>query len=404
MDKQPDANRLLSLRRRHVLLALAGSAVQLAGCGAGGGDLFAGISTGGTGSFSMGPISGLGSIIVNGIRYDDSQAQVARLDDTAGPVGPLKLGMMVSVQGSALSGSVAAGTATAVASRIVYDSEWRGPVGAVDPVSRSFTVLGQMVQVSASTIFDGAGVNQLAELRAGAYVEVYGYLNGTTNTLLATRVEVSISAPQRYRISGIVTNLSGTRFQLGGVPITFAGVTTDAWGSGSFVRASLYTAPGGDGRWIADRITPASAVVSALMLDDDSEAEIRGSITSYAGPESFAVNGVQVDARGVSNPLGLALGSLVKVEGALVNGVLIARELELQQSSATDDDKYEVHGRVEQLDTTARTFVVKGYAFDYDASTVFKLDGAAFANEVQVEVKAVPRNGRLYASEIKNDD
>ena len=32
MDKQPDANRLLSLRRRHVLLALAGSAVQLAGC------------------------------------------------------------------------------------------------------------------------------------------------------------------------------------------------------------------------------------------------------------------------------------------------------------------------------------------------------------------------------------
>jgi hypothetical protein len=386
-------------------VALAGSVAQLAGCGAGG-DLLAGISTGGTGSFSMGPISGLGSIIVNGIRYDDSQALVTRLDDTAGTVGPLKLGMMVSVQGTAISGSVSAGTATAVASRIVYESEWLGPVGAVDPVGRSFTLLGQLVQVSASTIFEGAGVTQLADLSAGTYAEVYGYLNAQTNTLLATRVEVSIGAPQRFRASGVVSNVSGSSFRLGNLPVNFTGAAPIPWSNGSFVRASLQTVIGGDGRWIANSVAPASLVVSTLELDDDDEAEIRGSVSAYIGPDSFAVNGVPVDASQVSNAasLGLAVGSVVKVEGALVNGVVIANKIQLQQSIEIEDQAYEVHGRVEQLDTTARSFVVKGYTFDYDAATVFKLGEAALANQIQVEVKAVPRGGRLYASEVKRDD
>ena len=99
-----------------------------------------------------------------------------------------------------------------------------------------------------------------------------------------------------------------------------------------------------------------------------------------------------------------AVGSVVKVEGTLVNGVVIADKIQLQQSIEIEDQTYEVHGRVEQLDTTARSFVVKGYTFDYDAATVFKLGETAFANQIQVEVKAVPRGGRLYALEVKRDD
>ncbi|MFN7288027.1 MAG: hypothetical protein ACK5SV_02725, partial [Burkholderiales bacterium] len=61
----------LSNTRRLVLFGLAAGAAQVAGCGGGGGDL-AGIGSGGTGSFTTGVITGLGSIIVNGVRYDDS--------------------------------------------------------------------------------------------------------------------------------------------------------------------------------------------------------------------------------------------------------------------------------------------------------------------------------------------
>ena len=50
-------------------------ALGLSACG-GGGDV-AGVGQGGTGAFSVGPITGLGSIIVNGIRYDDSRASIS---------------------------------------------------------------------------------------------------------------------------------------------------------------------------------------------------------------------------------------------------------------------------------------------------------------------------------------
>jgi hypothetical protein len=69
--------------RREGLLALIGGVAALSGCGGGGGDVGVGTGTGvasvgsgGTGSFSSGAITGFGSIIVNGVRFDDSQARV----------------------------------------------------------------------------------------------------------------------------------------------------------------------------------------------------------------------------------------------------------------------------------------------------------------------------------------
>jgi len=91
--------KLLSLSsnpRRLVLFGLAAGAAQVAGCGGGGGGL-AGIGSGGTGSFTTGVITGLGSIIVNGVRYtDDTAEKIAADDSTAralipGMVGPLRV-------------------------------------------------------------------------------------------------------------------------------------------------------------------------------------------------------------------------------------------------------------------------------------------------------------------------
>ena len=84
----------LHLTRRTALFAMAGSVAHLAGCGGGGLDI-AGISSGGTGSFTSGSISGLGSIIVNGIRYDDSSASVSGSVDSASALRP---GMVVTLE------------------------------------------------------------------------------------------------------------------------------------------------------------------------------------------------------------------------------------------------------------------------------------------------------------------
>ncbi|HEY5324044.1 MAG TPA: hypothetical protein VIK58_14550, partial [Caldimonas sp.] len=93
-----------SARARHLFIQLAAAALLLAGCGGGGS---AGPSSGGTGvaptSFTAGHISGFGSIIVNGVRYDDSAALVTDDDGNRSSREALKLGMHVEIHGGGIS-------------------------------------------------------------------------------------------------------------------------------------------------------------------------------------------------------------------------------------------------------------------------------------------------------------
>ena len=85
---------------RHWLRALGmGLLAALAIVACGGGSDLAGVGSGGTGSFSVGTITGFGSVFVNGQRYDDVNASVS---DEDGPRNraDLRLGMVVTVQGS----------------------------------------------------------------------------------------------------------------------------------------------------------------------------------------------------------------------------------------------------------------------------------------------------------------
>ena len=85
-------------RRKGLLLTLLSSAMVIAGCG-GGSDSASNLPVGGggTGSLSVGPISGIGSIILNGVRYDDSLARVLNDDGELRNRNELKLGMIVRV-------------------------------------------------------------------------------------------------------------------------------------------------------------------------------------------------------------------------------------------------------------------------------------------------------------------
>ena len=108
--------------RRHALLALLGTAL-LPACG--GGTDVAGVSSGGTGSFTSGTITGLGSVIVNGIRYDDSTASVT-IGGVSSAASALQLGMVVRIQGSAITAPVTAGAlSTATATSMAH---WAGAI------------------------------------------------------------------------------------------------------------------------------------------------------------------------------------------------------------------------------------------------------------------------------------
>ena len=100
-------------------------------------------------------------------------------------------------------------------------------------------------------------------------------------------------------------------------------------------------------------------------------------------------DGTPVDASNASFPdgTGFALGSVLEVEGQLVNGVLVARKVE-REDHDDDDRKNELHGTVSGLNKTTGSFTLRGLTVRYTSSTVFD-DGsvATLADGVRIEVK-----------------
>ena len=151
---KPSSARPSPLSRRSLLAASAATALlMLPGCGGGGDGGSAGVGTGGTGSFTSGPIRGFGSIVVNGVRYDDAAAQVVGDGGAALARSDLRLGMVVDVSGSDVS-TATDGRRSATATSIGVRSEIEGPVSAINAAAGTLTVLGQLVQITPTTVFD----------------------------------------------------------------------------------------------------------------------------------------------------------------------------------------------------------------------------------------------------------
>lgn len=376
-------------RRDALALTLLASALSLAGCGGGGSGAdgdgnVAGVSSGGTGSF--GSISGLGSIIVAGVRFDDSTASTIRnVDDDTDLRGQLKLGMVVRVRGEPKSSD----GLRADAESIEVSSNLLGPIDSIDRTAMTLLVLGQTVRISTATIFED-GLTGLAALNVGDIVEVHGFSEPTT--LAATRVEKKLLGNVRaFKLQGAVRNLkdAARTFAVGPLTIGFGSADLGGvvLGDGLLVRVQISTTIDASPR------TAIKIRADELAFRDVDEAEVEGTISSFTSSSQFSVNGVPVNAGGAAVPAGLALGSLVEVEGSLVGGVLIARKVELEDAS--DPLKFELHGTISALNTAAKTFVLRGVTVSYSGTVRFG-DGIA-ADLSNVGSQAIEVKGLLSA-------
>lgn len=420
MTKLPS---LSSNPRRLVLFGLAAGAAQVAGCGGGGGGL-AGIGSGGTGSFTTGVITGLGSIIVNGVRYtDDTAEKIAADDSTARALIP---GMVVAIEGSAVTPSTTGGLPTATAYRIVYGSEWKGPVSSVDTVNKRFSILNQSVDVLATTAFVGA-VSQLSNLVAGThYVEVYGFVDPSTSRLQASFIEVKTERPSVYKLSGSITNINTTtRTAQFGAAANPIGISWDlnarlpdgfsAASNGSFVRLVFDAAGVSGANYPVTRIRFPSSPLSDLSRHDDYEAEIEGTVTSFTSSTVFSVNGIAVNASSATSTGGpLQAGSRVEVKGRIVNAQMLATRIEIKSARSDEAEDFEFHGSIVSVGTGSFTLRPKNASdssrdqtFTYDANTQYDdgLTSASLTVSARVyEVKAVLAGSAYRATEVKLDD
>lgn len=366
-------------RRSWLGLAVA----TLTGCGGGSSSTASAPGTGGTGQYatvySQGSITGFGSVIINGIKFDDVQASV-QLDGAAAVTTDLRLGMVAAVQGQR-STSAALGTASSI-------EVWSMGQGLVTQVltagGTEFTVAGMTVQTDSATVFDG--VSSAAQLSINSRVAVWGLqVSADGSGWKATRVALVTATAQ---VSTGLVSVSGLQRQLNGLTLT--GAAAAALTAGELVRVQGTLSA--DGRSVAvEQVTLLGAGLVGAQPEGD--IEIEGFVTSMPANGRLMLGSIEVDiSSAVYSPAGavIAQGARVEVYGAWQSGVLKATKVELENESSLHT--VEIEARIEQF-TSLADFVLRGQRCDASSASFSKGSAADLKVGLKVKVKGAKAGG-----------
>ena len=304
----------------------------LSACGGGGGGGSA--SNGGIGGTGVatGPITGFGSVFVNGIEFDTSgNIQITLDGEPNHSQSDLKIGQVVTIKGT-ISDDGTKGTATS----IEFEDEVEGPVQSIDLAANTIVVLGLTVQATATTVFDGFA--SLAALAVNDIVEVSG-LPDATGKIVATHIEKHSNyvAGTEIEVKGMIANLTATTFTIGTLTVDYSLVLPQdrpaTLSNGLFVEVKANTLP--------DPITGVLTATKVEVEDEDegavegNELDLEGFVTDFVSATEFKVNGQAVTTNfqtsyehGVAADL--ANNVRVEVEGRLTGGVLVAEEISFE--------------------------------------------------------------------------
>jgi len=304
---------------RPLLMLFALSAAALAGCGNGGPRAEGGISGSGvTGmGVSMGPVTGFGSLHLNGIRLEVTSNTQIVVGGVPGSQSDLRVGQVLRVE---------ADFDNSTAEHVEYYELVRGPIEDVtidnpETLQATLTVLGQVVHTAAATNFENFFTPD--ELAPGELVEVSG-TRDAQGAILATFIARRASLAS-YRLTGRVSNLAGTSFQIAGLSVDFSGADTSALTNplpqdGELLRVTAdpggYSAP--PPALLATRLEPGLAL--APVVDDSIDTQ--GFVTRFASLSDFDLDGQPVNgtAAVVDDGVDLALNARLQVQGTVDDG------------------------------------------------------------------------------------
>ena len=366
------------------LMLVAALCAVVVACGGGGG-----VGEGGTGAIASGPITGFGSIIVGGVRYDDSSATVSDDDHAPRRSDELRLGMVVVIEATPID----AATLTARALTIRIAGEVAGPLEAVDATARTLRIVGQRVGIAAGTVFDDRLAGGLSGLRVGDPLQVYGYLDRARGLIVATRIEP-------YAVAS-ATKLRGPIEAID----TLARTVTVG---GQIVSTAVVGLPAGVvvGNWVLVRVEVVGGTLratrieaSTLRLDERQEARLEGRVTAFVSQNTFSVDGVAVNGNGVAS--GVTLGARVEVEGTVSGGVVVASRVSVHDAA---DEEIRLRGALANPSAAARSFVVRGVTVLYGSATAFENGSAAdllAGRAVDVRATLAADGVRVQALRIK---
>ncbi len=358
-------------------LAAVSAALLMTACGGGGGSSPPGDIGGSGKSHVRGPVTGFGSVIVNGVAYQTGSASI-EIDDQAGGEGELEIGQIVEI--------VARGT---VATRIRYDAELEGPVESVNVEGSSFVALGVTVMVAGTTVFEGVTLETLA---AGDRVEISGEFDGS-GVLHAAYVERDVSVSTEVELKGTVEahDAATQQFRLRSLTVDYSAAARDP--SGLVIENGQYVE-------VEGQLSGSVLLATEVELEDRSEdfesgdeAVIEGFIGQVLSSTQFTLAQLTVRHDSSTEFDGGSAADIranvrVEVEGMIdAAGVLVADEIEFD-----DADRREL--RIE-IDGPAE-------AVGSDSITVLGITASVRSDTVVRDER--DENDRLRASQIQPGD
>jgi Domain of unknown function (DUF5666) len=360
---------------------------------------------------AVGTITGFGSVVVNGIKFDDSAASVS-IDDATLTRDRLRIGMVVQVRGRINADG------TGVAQTIRYTDCMEGPITAMNQVQNTVTLMGQTVQVDDATVFDGVTLRDMNAFAIGDLVEVSCLPDPANNRVRATRMErkgTFQNGVSDIEVKGVVSNLNlnnGT-CTIGGLSVNFAGVAAANRPAG--LANGMTVEAGGrnfaNGLLTADRLRDRDR--DRISYPNGDGLEVEGYVSEFVSIANFKVDGQVVNASNAVIKNGVAAdianGVKVEAEGTITNNVLVASVLVI---------KLQTNVRVEagMQAKAASTITLLGRTIQVNASTEF-IDRLANQNQPatitlaalnvgdRLEVKAYrDANANLVATRVERTE
>lgn len=359
----------------------------------------------GSGSASAsGTITGFGSVIVNGKRFDTSSSSFT-VDGQSGSQNDLKVGMTVTVNGS-FNGTQRS------ASAVFQKDAVEGLVQSVATDALSLIVMGQTVLVDNTTVIDDniPGRNVLNLVAGTDHVEVNGHIrpNGVIQATFIERKLLNVTPEVR----GFVTNHNdgAKTFQIGTLTVNYAtALITDM------------PAPSGsnwNGLLVETKGTTFNAVTTTLAAskvepehhgigNQVDEFEVEGYVTQVRGAGDFFISGTRVQTTGNTAFRGgtideITVGTKLSAEGRWENGVLLAKHVKFHES-------VKLEGDIATIGVNSFTLTgLSGLTITVNGQTEFKdtsLGGLSSGDHVRVRGRLVGANSVIATRvELRSTD
>ena len=386
------------------------------GCGGGEDSTFeGGIDGSGYTHSSSGSINGFGSVIVNGIHYDTNGAEFF-VSGTAANDSDLSVGDYVTVLGTLDSNGT-----TGTAEQVIYQPRVTGTIESINVLDNSLVVLGQTVQLNATTIFSANIVQRSASgLNTGETVQVSGPAdsNGTINASRLDKFEQS-----NIELMGSISNLDTmtNTLSINGQQVDYSTATISMEDANQLQNGLIVIARGTtiqDDTFIAQSLSIASNNFD--LLETSASIELSGIIDFFDNAQTFRIANTELRVNNSTQYNGgtsadLALNAQVHVTGNINSeNIVIVESL----TFITEADTV-VFGEVSTLSRTREDGINSGqigidgqlyettsstHFIDYleNSSVDFGITNIILGDLVTITAKEI--DGQFFAEVVERED